>query len=81
MKKNLVKELILHEQIDILYMQETQINYNIDHNLLSFPGYTIETETNTSTSRTAIYKKITSSICINKTLVSVIQYLVVLLEW
>ena len=36
-------------------MQETQINLNIDHNLLSFPGYTIETETNTSTSRTAIY--------------------------
>ena len=38
-KKNLVKELITHEQIDILCMQETQINYNIDHSLLSFPGY------------------------------------------
>ena len=36
-------------------MQETQIKFNIDHNLLSFPGYTIETEKNTSTSRAAIY--------------------------
>ena len=43
-KKNLVKELITHEQIDILCMQETQINYNMDHSLLSFPGYIIETE-------------------------------------
>ena len=55
LKKNLVKELIIHDQIDVLCMQEAQINHNIDHNLLSFPGYTIETETNTSTSRTAIY--------------------------
>ena len=55
LKKNLVKELIIRDQIDVLCMQETQINLNIDHNLLSFPGYTIETETNTSTSRTAIY--------------------------
>ena len=38
LKKNLVKELIKHEQIDVLCMQETQINFNIDHNLLSFPG-------------------------------------------
>ena len=34
--------MIIHEQMDILCMQETQINYNIDHNLLSFPGYTIK---------------------------------------
>ena len=36
-------------------MQETQIKLNIDHNPLSFPGYTIETEKNTSTARAAIY--------------------------
>ena len=54
-KKNIVKEMIIHEQIDILCMQETQIHYNIDHNLLSFPGYTIEKENNSSTARTAIY--------------------------
>ena len=54
-KKNLVKELITHEQIDILCMQETQINFNIDHSLLSFPGYIIETEKNSLTSRTGMY--------------------------
>ena len=54
-KKNLVKELITHEQIDILCMQETQINYNIDHSLLSFPGYIIETEKNSLTSRSGMY--------------------------
>ena len=38
-----------------LCMQETQIHFNIDHNLPSFPGYTIEKENNSSTARTAIY--------------------------
>ena len=46
---NLIKETILPEKIDILCMQETEINKNLDHNLLSFPGFTIETENNTST--------------------------------
>ena len=36
-------------------MQETEINNNLDHNLLSFPGYRIETENNTSNSMAAIY--------------------------
>ena len=36
-------------------MQETQINFNIDHSLLSFPGYIIETEKNSLTSRTGMY--------------------------
>ena len=54
-KKNIVKELILNEKIDILCMQETQINKNLDHNLLSFPNYCIETESNSSCSRVAIY--------------------------
>ena len=36
-------------------MQETEINANLDHNLLSFPGYNIETENNSINSRTAIY--------------------------
>ena len=38
-KKNLVKETIINENIDILSMQEAQINFNFDHNLLHFPGY------------------------------------------
>ena len=36
-------------------MQETEINKNLDHNLLSFPGYNIETENNTAVSRVAAY--------------------------
>ena len=34
---------------------ETEINKNFDHNLLSFLGFTIETENNTSVSRVAFY--------------------------
>ena len=43
-KKNLVKQIIIDEQIDVLCMQETEINKNLDHSLLSFPGYNIETK-------------------------------------
>ena len=45
-KKNLIKETILHEKIDILSMQETEINFNLGHSLLSFPEYSIEVENN-----------------------------------
>ena len=51
----MIKETILPEKIDILCMQETEINKNLDHNLLSFPGFTIETENNTLVSRVAFY--------------------------
>ena len=54
-KKNLIKETILYEKIDLLCMQETEINKNLDHDLLSFPGYSIETENNSTCSRVAIY--------------------------
>ena len=36
-------------------MQETEIKTNLNHNFLSFPGYTIETETNSMNSRVAAY--------------------------
>ena len=36
-------------------MQETEINKNLDHNLLSFPGFAIETENNITLSRVAVY--------------------------
>ena len=42
LKKNIVKETIIFNKIDILCMQETEINPNLDHNLLSFPGYGVE---------------------------------------
>ena len=54
-KKNLIKETILNEKINLLCMQESEINKNLDHSLLSFPGFNIETENNTSVSRVAVY--------------------------
>ena len=36
-------------------MQETKINPNVDHNLLSFPGFSVEVETNSENSRAAIH--------------------------
>ena len=36
---NTIKETILYEKIDLLCMQETEIDKNLDHDLLSFPGY------------------------------------------
>ena len=56
-KKNLVKQTIIHEEIDLLFMQETEIKFNLNHELLSFPGYTIETEKNSMNSRVAVYIK------------------------
>ena len=40
-KKNLIKETILNEKINILCMQETEINKNLDHNLLKILKTTI----------------------------------------
>ena len=45
-KKDLIKELITCEKIDILCMQETEVNKNIDTFVLSFNGYEIELEKN-----------------------------------
>ena len=54
-KKNFIKEMIISEKINILCMQETEININLDHNLLSIPGFSNETEKNSAVSRVAIY--------------------------
>ena len=54
-KKNIVKETIINEKIDILSMQETEINPNLNHNLLSFPGYAVEIENNSKCARVAFY--------------------------
>ena len=52
-KKNLVKELIVNEKIDILCMQETEVDLNLEHTLLGFPGYQYESE-NTTTVRARV---------------------------
>ena len=50
-KKDLVKQIIIENNIDILCMQETEIEINLDHNLMGFPGYNYESEINKTKSR------------------------------
>ena len=56
-KKSLIKQIVMQEKIDILCLQETELNKNLDHNLLSFPGYCYESETNEALSRVGVYIK------------------------
>ena len=54
-KKELIKRLIDEETIDILCLQETELVKNLDHNLMSFPGYVYESETNDTCSRVGCF--------------------------
>ena len=54
-KKDIVKQIIKSEKIDIMCLQETELITNLDHNLLSFPGFNFESEKCTSKSRVGIY--------------------------
>ena len=56
-KKNDVKKLIVENNIDILCMQETEIDPNMNIEPLGFPGYSIEAESSDTKIRTAIYIK------------------------
>ena len=56
-KKNDVKKLIVENNIDILCMQETEIDPNMNIELLGFPGYSIEAESSDTKIRSAIYIK------------------------
>ncbi len=54
-KKTLVKQLILDNNIDVLCMQETELDCNLDHDLMSFNKYRYETEDNSIKSRVGCY--------------------------
>jgi hypothetical protein len=54
-KKFQVKQTLLAEQIDVCCMQETEIKDNYPVELLTFPGYTIEVESNDVKSRVGFY--------------------------
>ena len=56
-KKTLVKNIITEEKLDILCLQETEIVPNIDHDLMSFPGFVYESERNKIRSRVGCYVK------------------------
>ena len=55
-KKDLVKEILQTNKIDILSIQETEPESNFGYSLLNIPGYNLEVETNTVKSRVAIYR-------------------------
>jgi exonuclease III len=54
-KKEIVKNINKDEKIDILCLQETEIETNTDHNLMSLPGYLYESKENTIKSRVGCY--------------------------
>ena len=45
-KKDLVKKIIIEKKLDILCLQETEMEINIDHYLMSFGGFFFESESN-----------------------------------
>lgn len=56
-KKNIIKNTILTNNIDICCMQETEISPDFPTELLTFMGFEIETEINDYKKRVAIYIK------------------------
>jgi exonuclease III len=54
-KKNVVKQLILNNYIDVLCLQETKIDGIIEHNLMSFNKYNYESESKNIHSRVRCY--------------------------
>ena len=54
-KKTLVKQLIIENEIDLLCLQETELDVNLDHDLMSFNKYNYESENNLIKSRVGCY--------------------------
>ena len=52
---NLVKDILMSNEIDILAMQEIELESTFDINLLSIPGYTLETENTKHKKMVGIY--------------------------
>ena len=52
-----MKHIILSENIDILLLQETEIEPTCDSNLLTFPGYNLEVEKNSTKARVGMFVK------------------------
>jgi exonuclease III len=50
-KKELVKQLIVENEIDVLCVQETELIANLDHDLMSFKNFNYESEINDVISR------------------------------
>ena len=56
-KKNIVKQMIIDTELDVLCLQETELDANTDHELLSFQSFNYESEVNSIKSRVGVYIK------------------------
>ena len=56
-KKDLVKNILISNNLDVLSMQEIEIEHDFDCELLRIPGYVLETEVNTNKKRVGCYVK------------------------
>ena len=56
-KKDLISELLKEFNIDVLSMQEIELEHDFECDLLSIPGYKLETEVNKTKKRVGFYKK------------------------
>ena len=56
-KKDLVKNILYGNEIDVLLIQETEIEKDFDCVLLNIPGYKLELEVNDTKSRVGTYIK------------------------
>ena len=56
-KKDLVRQLLIENKIDILCMQELEIEADFDCNLLRIPGYELDCEVNNHKRRVGCYIK------------------------
>ncbi len=54
-KKELVKDYIIENKITVCCLQETELDPNLNENLLTFPGYSLEVERNDVKRRVAMY--------------------------
>ena len=54
-KKDCVSKMIREHNIDLLCLQETDIEPNYPHSILSFKGYDYLTENNSVKARTGLY--------------------------
>jgi hypothetical protein len=56
-KKNVVKQLVINENIEILCLQETEIVPELEASLLSFPCFEYETKNHSTKARVGCYIK------------------------
>ena len=54
-KKDLIKAILIENNIDILCMQELEVEHDFDCNLLRIPGFVLEIENNNRKKRVGCY--------------------------